>query len=75
MDIQLDGDLDGISTARLIGQKRWVPVIFVSGTTAPEVVQSAAMGNVYGFITKPIYRQNLGVSIEYACAKCKLEMG
>ena len=75
MDIQLDGDLDGISTARLIGQKRWIPVIFVSGTTAPEVVKSAAMNNVYGFITKPIYRQNLGVSIEYACAKCELEKG
>ncbi|MCR5454321.1 MAG: response regulator [Bacteroidales bacterium] len=73
MDIQLDGNLDGISTAHLIGQKRTTPVIFVSGTTAPEVVQSAAMKNVYGFITKPIYRQNLGVSIEYACAKCKLE--
>jgi CheY-like chemotaxis protein len=73
MDIQLDGNLDGISTARIIGQTRKTPVIFVSGTTAPEVVQSAAMHNVYGFITKPIYRQNLGVSIEYACAKCKLE--
>ncbi|MBQ1698823.1 MAG: response regulator [Bacteroidales bacterium] len=74
MDIQLDGDLDGISTARIIGQHRRTPIIFVSGTTAPEVVQSAAMKNVYGFITKPIYRQNLGVSIEYACAKCAQEL-
>ncbi len=74
MDIQLDGNLDGISTARIIGQRHRTPVIFVSGTTAPEVVQSAAMCNVYGFITKPIYRQNLGVSIEYACAKCKSEL-
>ncbi len=72
MDIQLDGDLDGISTARLIGQKRNTPIIFISGTTAPEVIKSAAMRNVYGFITKPIYRQNLGVSIEYACARCEL---
>ena len=75
MDIQLDGDLDGISTARLLGERRNTPVIFISGTTAPEVIKSAAMRNVYGFITKPIYRQNLGVSIEYACAKCELDSG
>ena len=38
MDIQLDGDLDGISTARLLGERRNTPVIFISGTTASEVM-------------------------------------
>jgi DNA-binding NtrC family response regulator len=69
MDIQLDGKLDGIETATILGKSIKTPIIFITGCTAPDIIQRATLPNVFGFMIKPLYKQNLGVSIEYACAK------
>ena len=71
MDIHLDGNIDGVETARRISQKRTTPIIFITGDSSPETIESATLENVYGFMTKPVYKRNLGVAIEYAFAKFK----
>lgn len=73
MDILLDGDLDGKETASLMMDKIDAPVIFVTGGATPEIVHDCVMPNVYGFMSKPLYKQSLGVSIEYACTKYKMD--
>ena len=75
MDIQLDGNMDGIATAREMAGRIKAPVILTSGLNDPALVKDAVMENVYGFLTKPLYRQNLGITIEYACAKYALDNG
>lgn len=73
MDIQLDGDLDGIATARAMAGKLKAPVILTTGLNDPAIVKEAVMDNIYGFLAKPLYKQNLGMTIEYACAKYALD--
>ena len=71
MDIHLDGNIDGVETARRISQTHTTPIIFITGDSSPETIESATLDNVYGFMTKPVYKRNLGVAIEYAFAKSK----
>jgi len=71
MDIHLDGDIDGVQTALEISKKHKTPIIFITGDSSPETIESATLENVYGFMTKPVYKRNLGVAIEYAFAKSK----
>lgn len=70
MDIHLDGDINGVETAKLLIQgNKQIPVIFITGDDNPETIAMATLSNVYGFMTKPLYKRNLGVAIEFACAK------
>ncbi len=73
MDIMLDGELDGVATASKLREILDAPVIMTTGISSPEIIQNAVMDNVYGFMAKPLYKQNLGMSIEYACAKYALD--
>ncbi|MBO4244254.1 MAG: response regulator [Bacteroidales bacterium] len=69
MDIHLDGNIDGVETAKIIAQKHKTPIIFITGDSSPSTIEAATLQNVYGFMTKPVYKRNLGVAIEYAFAK------
>ncbi|MBP5501195.1 MAG: response regulator [Bacteroidales bacterium] len=69
MDIHLDGNIDGVETAKIIAQKYKTPIIFITGDSSPSTIEAATLQNVYGFMTKPVYKRNLGVAIEYAFAK------
>ncbi|MCQ2973389.1 MAG: response regulator [Bacteroidales bacterium] len=71
MDIHLDGNIDGVETAKLISKTHSIPIVFITGDSSPETINSATLENVYGFMTKPVYKRNLGVNIEYAIAKYK----
>ena len=69
MDIHLDGLIDGVETAKQMEGVYNIPIIFVTGDDSPSTIVNATLSNVYGFIIKPLYKRNLGITIEYACAK------
>jgi len=73
MDIHLDGDIDGVETAKILSEKHDIPVVFITGDDRPETIMTATLPNVYGFITKPLYKRNLGIAIEFAHAKFSKE--
>jgi response regulator of citrate/malate metabolism len=73
MDIHLEGNLDGIQTTKIIQQKYDIPVIFVSSDLQENTLQSAILENTYGFLVKPIYKDSLGVTIEFAFSKHLLD--
>lgn len=73
MDIQLDGDMNGIDTAREMAGKIDAPVIFATGICDNSIFPDAVLSNVYGIMSKPLYRQSLGMNIEYACIKYQLD--
>ncbi len=75
MDIQLDGPMDGIATAKAMEESSAAPIIFVSGGLEPTQVPDCVLPNVYGLLTKPLYRNSLGMMIEFACAKYAMEHG
>lgn len=54
MDINLAGEIDGIEAARLIGEKKAVPVIFVTGYSDTQYRDRARALNPAGFLVKPV---------------------
>ncbi|NPA67437.1 MAG: response regulator [Chlorobi bacterium] len=75
MDIHLNGEIDGIETAKRILEKYNIPVIYISGDSDVSTVRRAVLPNTYGFMTKPIYKNSLELNIEFAVDKHKLLNG
>lgn len=69
MDIHLDGDIDGIETAKIMQDRFDVPVIFISSDIEEDTVKNAIMQNTYGFLVKPVYKTTLGITLEFAISK------
>ncbi len=73
MDIHLDGDWDGIQTADRITRELHIPVIFVSSDTDDDVIGRAIVSNSYGYLVKPINKKELGISIDLAYYKHRVD--
>ncbi len=73
MDIQLDGDLDGIDASLKIKEKSDCPIIFITSSTDSDTVERVAKINSYGYIIKPIDKNELKVSIQMAFLRYKMD--
>ncbi|WP_075591600.1 ATP-binding response regulator [Labilibacter marinus] len=74
MDIHLDGDLDGIQTAEMLKREIEVPIIYISSDTTSPVIERAIVSNSYGYLVKPINKKELGISIDLAYFKHKVDL-
>ncbi len=74
MDIHIEGDLDGILTCQLIHGEFDIPVIYVSSETDNHVIEHAITSNSYGYLIKPITKQELGISLDLAYYKHKIDV-
>jgi len=72
MDIHIEGEIDGIQTAERIQRDFDIPVIFISSDTSSTVVERAITSNSYGYLVKPVQKNELGITIELAYYKHKL---
>lgn len=59
MDIRLDGDLDGIETAKLMRRDSNVPVVFVSAFVDDATRDRAAEAGSFDFMAKPLDEYDL----------------
>lgn len=73
MDIFLQGDIDGINTAKILQENYDIPVIYVSGITDEQTIQRAIGTKSYGFLVKPVDKTELGIAIELAYVKHKFD--
>lgn len=71
MDIHINGDIDGIATTQTIEDEFDIPVIFISSDLQPDTIKRAISKNSYGYLVKPVYKNNLKTTIEFACEKHK----
>lgn len=69
MDIRLAGKLDGIETADEIRNKYFIPIIFLTAYSNPELLDRAVKSNPYGYIVKPFHERDLLSNIELALYK------
>ncbi len=74
MDIHLEGDLDGIQTAEMLKREIEVPIIYISSDTSSPVIERAIVSNSYGYLVKPINKKELGISIDLAYFKHKVDI-
>ncbi len=74
MDIHLDGELDGIQTAEMLKREIEVPIIYISSDTSSPVIERAIVSNSYGYLVKPINKKELGISIDLAFFKHRVDI-
>ncbi|MBN2225216.1 MAG: PAS domain S-box protein [Deltaproteobacteria bacterium] len=66
MDIIMPGEMDGIAAARVIHEELDIPIIFLTGSQAVDVIQRVKESGAYGYIEKPIKQNEIGAAIEIA---------
>lgn len=66
MDIKLDGEPDGIETAKLIQKEYSAPVIFLTGFTEQNLFMRAMLTHPASYLTKPYNRRDIYHTIELA---------
>jgi len=73
MDINLNGALDGIETARLIRERFGLPVVYLSAYSDAETLERAKITQPYGYLLKPLAERELVITIEMAVYKHRAE--
>lgn len=66
MDIQLEGEWDGIETARRIRERHELPIIFLTSNSDDGTFKKAKAVNPQAFLSKPFRGRDLVHSIELA---------
>ncbi|MDD1694816.1 MAG: response regulator [Methanoregula sp.] len=69
MDINIQGDIDGIETAKMIKKGFNIPVVYVTSHSDGATLERAKATNPDGFIIKPFDDEDLRVAIELALKK------
>ena len=73
MDIQLAGEMDGITAAEEIRSQLTLPVVFLTGNKSEADFKRATQANAFGYIVKPFSDQELRAVIEMALYKYQAE--
>jgi len=73
MDIKLNGEDDGLETARCLHQKLDIPVIFITAYAESELLDRAQRSEPFGYIVKPYSSKELRATIETALYKARKE--
>lgn len=74
MDIQLDGEMDGIAAAQIIRQQFGLPVIMLTAYSSSDIVSRAKVAEPFGYVLKPFSSGELRISIEIALYKYQTEV-
>lgn len=73
MDIQLQGEMDGIRAAEKIWNWLQIPVIYVTGHSDKSTLERAKVTFPFGYILKPVKGKELYVAIETALNRYERE--
>lgn len=66
MDININGETDGIATALQVRRQFNIPVVFLTARTDTPTLNRAKVAQPYGYITKPYTDDMLKVQVELA---------
>ncbi|MGB3511653.1 MAG: EAL domain-containing protein [Microcoleaceae cyanobacterium] len=66
MDVMLQGEMDGITTAEQIQSSFQIPIIFLTAYTDNKTLERVKATNPFGYIVKPFEERNLHLTIEIA---------
>lgn len=69
MDINLGGEMDGITAARAIRERHDIPVIYLTAFSNDETLARARDTDAFGFIVKPFQEKAVMAAIEMALGK------
>ena len=73
MDIMLNGEMDGIETAKQIHSHSNIPVVYLTAYSDKTILERAKITEPFGYILKPFEERELQINIEIALYKYKME--
>lgn len=73
MDINIEGDTDGIRLAELLNQKISIPTIYMTAFGDSHTIEEASETNIYGFIIKPFDAQDIQAAFSVAIQRLQSE--
>ena len=74
MDINMPGEIDGISAAEKIKETMETAVVFVTGFGDPEYIERAKRVEPFGYVMKPFDEKEITAIIEIVLHRRKLEL-
>ena len=74
MDVNLSGEMDGISAAQEIKEEMDVAVVFITGFGDPEYIERAKRVEPFGYVMKPFDEREINGVIEIALYKKEMEL-
>lgn len=66
MDINIEGDTDGIATALLVRRQFAIPVVFLTARSDAATLNRAKLAQPYGYLVKPFTDDSLRAQVELA---------
>jgi len=73
MDINLQGEIDGIQTATTLYRNYGLPVIYLTAYAGESTLERAKESKPYGYILKPFKERELHAAIEIAISRHETE--
>jgi len=73
MDIQIKGPYNGIETARLLREKKRIPIVFITGDLQNDAIEEIISGDFYGYLRKPFTKAIFDEAIKFARVKHERE--
>ncbi len=73
MDINLEGEMNGIQAAEQIRSRQNIPIVFITAYSDEETLQRAKITEPYGFIVKPFDDRELHINVEISLYKAAME--
>ena len=74
MDINLQGDMDGVVAAKNIRERRSVPVVFLTALGDRDTLQRAKITEPLGYLLKPFDERDLYAAVEVGLHKHRMEV-
>ena len=72
MDIELDGDMNGMEATAIIKRSLDIPVIYITSHVDQQTIDSAKMTEPIGYLIKPFEERELNVTLEMAMYKFEM---
>jgi CheY-like chemotaxis protein len=73
MDINLEGNIDGIEFANSISSKYTIPFVYITSSVDYSTIERAKKSNAYGYIIKPFDKRDLRAAVEMAFLRHEME--
>ena len=73
MDIQLEGDMDGVAAAQCITGELQIPVVYLTAYSDEATLERAKVAHPMGYLLKPFEERDLYTTIEIALHKHEVE--
>lgn len=73
MDIQLEGQMDGVEAAIAIRKEMGIPVVFLTGNSDEQTIDRARITEAFGYLHKPIQEREVHSALQLALHKAEME--